>query len=318
MSQITYATISPLIFDVQTQGRRIKVVFQCPVSKEQVAASHHQRKANDMTSRVKRSAQQSLMYSAQRAISSLMRGLFGSNMLGRTMSSVAYQTMSSTTRHHRNNLSQSEIDSGVVEAFHTVSSRFVWDKTRNQWLSANAMKEFLSPFQRQFNSAPITHSYDQKILSRMLVEVAMADGILAQEESDFLMEFLDPTLGSVQELSTRPRLTQQELDAVSKGGVRNTMFMLSWTLALADEDFAPQEKEVLMRFASQLKLQSKTVKEMRNAARGYVIDQALEAMFSWVGHDQYSRQQLFTLADKLGMSQQEALEAEAQFQRRRG
>ena len=75
----------------------------------------------------------------------------------------------------------------------------------------------------------------------MLVEIAMADGILAQEEEDFLSEFLDPNLGSIQQLSQRPKLTQQEFNSVSQGDVRKTMFMLSWTLALADEDFAQEE-----------------------------------------------------------------------------
>ena len=73
-----------------------------------------------------------------------------------------------------------------------------------------------------------------------------------------------------------------------------------------------------MRFAGQLRISSQQVKEARNAARAYVLDQLLETMFSWGGHGNYSRQKLFDLASKLGISQQDALEIEAQFQRRRG
>ena len=73
-----------------------------------------------------------------------------------------------------------------------------------------------------------------------------------------------------------------------------------------------------MRFATQMRLSSIQVKEARNAAKGYIIDQVLEAMFSFGGHDDYGRQELFKVAKNIGMSQQDALKAEAEFQRRRG
>ena len=95
------------------------------------------------------------------------------------------------------------------------------------------------------------------------------------------------------------------------------MFMLTWTLALADEDFDQTEKNLLMQFSSHLHLNSQQIQAACYAARSYIIDQALENMFSF-GHDAFARQKLFELAANIGMSQEEALTAEAQFQRRRG
>ena len=318
MSQPTYENISPLIIDVQTQGRTVNVVFQCPESGERVTARHHFRQQNSTTNRMSQAAQRSLMYSVQRSLSGLIRGIFGSGVLSRAAGDMARQGVYETQRQRNYSLSGKEQKQATVEAFRSVQSRFAWSSQQNRWLSAKALQATLSPFQNQLNQAPVQHRYDQKILARMLVEIAMADGVLAQEESDWLREFLHPSLGSIETISRSPKLTRQEFDTVSRGPVRQTMFMLAWTLALADEEFDQSEKDLLMRFASQLGLPSQQVQSACHAARGYIVDQVLENMFSWGGHDPYARQKLFNLAQKIGMTQEEALTAEAQFQRRRG
>ena len=319
MSQpLTYDNISPLIVDLQTQGRTVNVVFQCPESGERVNARHYFRQTNSTTSRMSQTAQRSLMYSVQRSLSGLIRGILGGGVLGRAAGDMARQGVYEAQRQRSNSLSGKEQKQAVVEAFRTVQSKFSWNAPQGRWLSAKAIQETLSPFQMQITNAPVQHKYDQKVLARMLVEVAMADGILAQEESDWLREFLHPNLGSIETISRSPKLTRQEFNTVSKGPVRQTMFMLSWTLALADEDFDQAEKDLLVNFASQLGLSSQQIQASCHAARGYIVDQALENMFSWGGHDPYTRQKLFDLAKNIGMSQEEALTAEAQFQRRRG
>jgi tellurite resistance protein len=316
--QITYDIIAPLIQNVQAQGRTVNVLFVCPVSQAQVQARHNVPINNSMGSRIQKNAQRSFMYAAQNAIAQTIRSVFGYNVFGRMASDVARQTMYSASSNQNRNLSAGEQQEAVIQAFQTVSARFAWDPKRNSFVSATALKDALSLFDLQLQQAPIQHSYDRMVLARMLVQMAMADGHLAPEEEQWLIEFLDPSLGSIESLRTRPPLSAPEFSQVSSGPSRESMLMVVWTLAIADEDFAAQEQQLLQNFAQQLGLSSDSIQKIRNAAQYYILSQALESMFGWGGHDQYARQKLFELASKIGISQQEALMAEARFQRRRG
>jgi len=258
------------------------------------------------------------MYAAQNAISQAIRSVFGYNVFGRVASDVARQTVYSAATNQNNSLSGAEQQQAIVKAFESVSSRFAWDPKRNSFISASAIQDALSPFDLQLQRAPIQHQYDRMILARMLVQIAMADGVMAQQESNWLAEFLDPSFGDVDSLARRPPISGPEFSQVSAGPVRETMLLITWTLALADEDFAAQEQQLLRTFAQSLGLQSAAIQKVRSAAQDYILSQAMEAMFGWGGHDQFTRQKIFELAAKVGMSQQEALMAEARFQRRRG
>ena len=318
MQQVTYDSIAPLIQDVQTQGRSVLVLFVCPVSQAQIKARYNMPRNHSATSRIQQTAQRSFMYAAQNALSQAIRSVFGYNVFGRVASDVARQTMYSATNSQRNSLSAAEQQQAIIKAFESVSSRFAWDPKRNSFISASAIQDALSPFDLQLQSGPIQHQYDRMILARMLVQMAMADGVLAQAESNWLAEFLDPSFGDIDSLSRRPPISGAEFSQVSAGPVRESMLMLTWTLALADEDFAVQEQQLLKQFAQGLGLQNASIQKIRSAAQDYILSQAMEAMFAWGGHDQFARQKVFEMATKIGMSQQEALMSEARFQRRRG
>ena len=316
--QITYDNIAPLIQNVQVQGRTVQVLFVCPVSQTQVQARYNVPIDNGMGARIQQTAQRSFMYAAQNALSSVIRDVFGYNLFGRVASDVARQTVSSAASNQNRNLSAAEQQNGVIKAFESVSSRFAWDPNRNSFISASALKDALSPFELQLQQAPIQHQYDRMILSRMLVEMAMADGTLSNQEESWLVDFLDPNLGSIEMLRSRPPISAAEFSQVSNGAVRESILMLVWSLAICDEDFAQQEQQLLQRFASNLGLSSSSIEKVKLASQDYILSQALEGMIGWGGHDQFARQKLFELAGKIGVSQNDALMIEARFQRRRG
>ncbi|MFT5679536.1 MAG: hypothetical protein ACI8RZ_000440 [Myxococcota bacterium] len=319
MPQPTHDNIAPLIADLQSSGRSVRVVFRCPVSGDQFNANHSVSGRPAASSQLMNTAKRSMMYSLQRAVSSTIRDVFGYNMVGRVASDVARSAVQSATQNtNRNTLSDAEQRDATLEAFKKVSQKFVWDSNRGHWISAKSAGELLSPFERQLGEHPVEHNYDRTVLARMLVEVARADGRLSNEESSWLTDFIAPDLGSVRDLTARPPLSGPELGEASAGGPRQTMLMVAWTLALADEHFADQENAVLQGFAKGLKLNSSQVQTARTSAQGYILDQVLERMFTWGGHDTTARQQLMDLASRLGMSSQEAQVAEARYQRRKG
>ena len=115
----------------------------------------------------------------------------------------------------------------------------------------------------------------------------------------------------------RPPLTAAELSTASAGPVRVTLLMLASALAMVDEQLDMGERAVLARYGQGLQL---TVPDQRRAfemSRDWILDQAFDRMASWGGHDPHARAQLYALAGRLGMNQQEAEHAEARAQRRR-
>lgn len=312
MSQLNYTQIQPLIDQVDVQNRSVRVSFRCPITGEQVQSSYTLRQQQGgISSTVERS----LMYGVQSAISQTIRSVFGYSIFGRIAGDIARQGVYNAQRDSRNNLSESEKQQAIVAAFQSVSSRFYFDAQRNHWVSKNAQKELLSPFDLQLQQAPIAHNYDRQLLTRMLVEIAMADGHLAPAEENWLMSFLDPSSGSIQEIAQRPQLTSAELQMASKGPVRQSLLMLSWALALADQEFAASERQRLMVFAQGLGLNQSQVQAAEHAAQDYVLDQAMRTAFQF-GHDNYARQHIYQLGSRIGMSQDKVSMAEAQFLRR--
>jgi hypothetical protein len=93
--------------------------------------------------------------------------------------------------------------------------------------------------------------------------------------------------------------------------------MLTWALALCDEDFAEAEKKLLMEYGHSLGLSAIQIGKIQSIAQQYILENALEYMLSWGNQDQFSRQHLFQIASKIGLSQREAMEVEAKFQRRK-
>ena len=318
MQKPTYESLSPIIADVQNNRRSVQVRFVCPVSQKSVQARYTMPTNNSIGARAQQTAQRSFMYAAQNAVSQVLRNVFGYNLFGRVASDVARQTMRNATTNSAQSLSASEQKEAVVQAFLTVSSQFAWDGKRGSWIAASALKDALSPFDLQLKQNPVTHQYDRMVLARMLVQMAMADGVLASKEIEFLQENLNPNLGSIESLAARPPLSNAEFSQVSQGGVRESMLMLVWTLSIADEDFDPKEAQLLQNFAQQLGLNQGSLQKARAAAQDFILSQTMETMFAWGGQDRYARQNLLEIASKIGMSEQEALMAEARFQRRRG
>lgn len=313
----TSSNIAPLVQQVSARGRTVEVVFACPSSGQQFPARHTVSADRSVSGQVGQRVQRSLMWSMRSAVASAIRSTLGHGVAGRVASDVVYSAMNEATRvQSSNNLSRREQDAAVIEAFQQVQHHFVWDSQRSGWVSKEAAQELMSGFDQQLAENPVTHPYDRLMMARMLVEIARADGTLSSEEQGWLTELITPDVGSIGDLAQRPPLSPQELGQCSAGGVRDSMLLMAWAIALVDEEMDPSERRVLGQFARGLRLSQQREDRVRRMAQTWILDQALDRMFAWGGHDQHARQQLFELAGRLGMSQDEALDAEARFQRR--
>lgn len=317
MDHQDWAYIAPLVSRLDASGRTVRVTFRCPVTGDEMTGQAHLPMDSSFGGRMGQQVQRSLLYSVQGAISSAIRSAFGHGIVGRVAGDAAYGLMSEASRGARvGGLSESEKQRGAVLAFASVARHFVWDPGRGSWVSSKAAQEAVGGFELRLQQHAPTHPYDRLILARVLVEVARADGRLAAEESEWLGDCLSADVGTVAELSSRPPLTAAELGAMSPGPVRETTLMMGWAMALLDEDLDSREKQLLERVASGLGLHGPRAEEMKKLAQGYLLDNAMERMLTWGGHDAHARGEVEALARRLGMTAQQGQEAEARVLRK--
>ena len=317
MNQYSMQFIEPLIANIQESGRTVQVVFQCPISGHQVSSRASVQRSNSLSNQVKKSTERSILYAVQRAIGQAIRDAFGHNTFGRMASDITRQTVYSASSQMMNGLSKQEKESTIIEAFKKVERQFTWNADRKQWLSSSAIGELLSDFDQQKQKHPVVHPYDIQVLSRMMVEISMADGHMIQSEREWLMLFLNPEYGTLEQISQFPSLSSAELANCSVGGVRVTMMMIASAVAMCDEHLDQQELALLNTMAHGLGLSQTDSHNAKKWAQTYILEHAISYINQSVyGNLQAARTQILTIASKIGLSEQDALTIEAKVRRR--
>ena len=312
-----FTHIEPLIVNLQEQGRSVQVMFQCPLTGNQFSGRASATRDNSLGSKVKKNTQQSLLYAAQRALSQVLRDVFGHNTVGRMASDLTRRTMYSASSQMMNGLTAKEKEQAIVKAFESVRKHFVWDETHMRWISKQAHSETVSDFNKQKQEHSISHPYDIQVLSRMMVEIAMVDGQMDKSEREWLAMLLNPEHGSMEQIAQHPPLSSAELSNTSTGDVRVTMLMITWAVALCDENLDFSEQQRLQVFAQGLQLSSTKEQVARTLAQTYILDNAIQYIYqSSLGNGAFNRQQILTLASKIGVPEAQALDIEAKVKRR--
>lgn len=316
----TLDAIRPLVADQRVVGRTVIVTFRCPASRRNVQARWTAPQAASVGSAVAAQAKKSAWYEARRQVNGMVRSVLGYGSMAQIATQVVNTAMNTVdpggSTPSTAPLSTTDTQTGLLEAFKTVSSQFAW--VGGRWVHTSAATSQMSPFEAQLATHPLTSAYDRQVLARMWIEVASAHGGLGEEEQLFLGESIAPDLGSLEALRRRPQLTAAEVGETSPGEARISLLATVWSAALCDEELAEEERAVLERYAQQLGLTRQQADRARDLARGYLVDQVLDRMFTWGEHDEAARDQLVALGARIGMSRAEVERAEAQFQKRRG
>jgi len=323
---MTYKKIKSLLIKEEQRERVMYCVFKCSIS-DLTVDSHatirkeRERAGNRVADRVKQTTQRSLMYSVRRALSRVVGGLLGSGIAGRIGREAVRTAMSEAQRSiHRGGsykFSKEEKRAAVEEAFRKVANRFLWDSRHNRWISAQLGEDVTTDFVRQMESSPILWKYDQGVMARMLAEITNADGIISQEEKEFLSGFFPSEVGTVDELSEKPILSRVELEETAKNESRETMLMVAWALALTD-DLDVEEENRLAEYEQGLEIPGKRANEVKKFARDFIIDRAIDHFYSKGAWTADSKQQVLELAEKIGVVSDEAERIEIKYRKRSG
>ena len=303
--ELTYEMIKPFIVHSEVEGNKIIVEFETP-SGEIVSSSASIKRSKSIQGQVTRQVGRVAQRQARRVASRLVRGALGGGMMGRLGSRAVRtgtrESMKNMTTMH----SQKDKEEAMVTAFRRVKGHFAEEgesKTSSKSGKPAKIKvskremESMSPFEGQLKKFPVQTRYDREILARMLVELALSDGAMTEDEQSFLDEIIGDDFGSIDTLSNMDPLSRVECQEVSKD-IKPTIYMLAWVVSLVDFELSSVEEQMLLEFADKLSLPDKQYNAMIKAARYYVLEEAIDI--------DTSKTELFQIADSIQMDREEA------------
>lgn len=300
---LSYAAITPLITARSVDGNLVKVTFTCPLTEESIEAEGPL--VHGVTLADVSSADQTLLGSLRAT-------------LGTMLKSTLFGGASTTSSHDDTTFTEEEIKAGEMLAFKSIANKFVADGKSGRWISTSAAGDLLSDFARQLGLAPVLDPTDREVASRMLVEVARADGQVTQTEWAFLAEFIPGDISSVDTFMEKPRLVPDDLDQATRGAARDTMLMLAWALAHVDHQVDDAEVAKLLSYAKGLKIPKDRALELRQYAQHYLLDAAFERAYPKRQVDAKRRTEALSLGEQLGLSADQVAAAEARYKARIG
>lgn len=311
MPELTYDLVAPLVARSDVSGDRVQVVFQCPVSGDEVPASARitESQGSALKSEVKRTVWRNLRWSLSR----MMYSVFGYGVGGAIGSAVADSAGAMGDRGHQP--TADELKAAVVDAFKSVGGRFAWDESNQRFVSASVFKELQTEFTVIIQGMRLAKAWDRAILARMLAEIAAADGQLAEDERALFASFLhDQNLDNILE---KPPLSKADLEETS-ADVRHEMWLLAAAMAVSDEQFAAGEAKKLAAFGKALGIGDKDQERGLALAKEYVLDQALESAYADGRLDKTEHAHVMQLAATLGIDEDRAARLDARCRKRKG
>ncbi|MBK6622492.1 MAG: TerB family tellurite resistance protein [Saprospirales bacterium] len=165
----------------------------------------------------------------------------------------------------------------------------------------------MSAVEEQIGKSPLSTRFDREVLARILVELASADGEIESAEQEFLESVVGAEFGSINELMAMEPVSPVECEELNPG-VRETIYLLAWVMSLVDLDVNPSERSILMEYAGMFGFSGQKTEEIIRKARLYLLESSIAA--------DTSREELFSLADSLGVDRNDAERALIQLKKR--
>lgn len=313
-SEVTFDQIESLIVSSDVQGRKIYVTFALPGSDEVVEAEANISRTNTVAGQVGRQFKRQAVNEVRRGLGRMLRGILGGGMLGRTARTVVNTATRETSRNVVNLPSKKDKQEAIVAAFRQVSGHFQWDAGSGQWVSGSgtgsgsaAANAEPTPFELQLQKAPVSSKFEKDVLARILAHAAQADGELSEEEAEFFADSIPPEFGTLKDLAGSEKVSAIEAEEIPSS-VRETIYMLAWTISSVDMETSPAEVQMLESVGQTFGLSDVRAKELADIARIHV----LEGYF----HEDISRTEVHEMGANLGLSNDDAERAKIRWMKR--
>jgi len=298
--EITYESIRQYIIEESLDGSRVTCKFQIDDEVfESVGTIRTGGKKG--AARVKSMVKTTALGRMRSVVLRVLRRAGGGGFAGTAVSMAGNEAMRQGTDSIKH--SKADHQAAVVQAFEKISIELAYEG--GKWRLATEFSEFEKLMKRN----PLTKAYDRKILARMLVEMARADGSIEPEEKAFFDDFLTDETGKLGELVRSPAISVVECEEVSKEGKEN-VFMIVAAVALTDNEFADEEKLKLEEYSQMFEFTDMKQEELLRYAQDYTIE-------SWIrGNGKMSRDDVYAFADKIGMDRGEAERTQIRIEKR--
>jgi tellurite resistance protein len=298
--EITYEAIKPYILEEKIQGSKMFCKFQ--VDNQVFEATNSIRtNTSDGKERVTRMVKNTAIGRMRSTILQVLRRAVGGGFAGTVVSMTGNEVVRQGTDGIKH--SRKDKERAVVGAFEKITSDITYEGGR--WRLATEFSEFEKLIRRQ----PLTKAYDKKILARMLVEMARADGTVEKEEKAFFDDFLTEETGSLRDLMRAPAISMIECEEVN-AEARENVFMIVAAVALTDNEFADEEKQKLDEYSQMFDFKQEKHDELLRYAQDYTIEMYIRA------NGQMSRDEVYAFADKIGMDRGEAERTQIRLEKR--
>jgi tellurite resistance protein len=298
--EITYESLVPYILEENVEGSKIFCKFEV---EGQVFESTSSIKADTKkgSAKVKNMVRNTALGRMRSMVLKVLRKAVGGGFAGTAVSMAGSEAMRQGTDGIKYN--KKEKEAAVIKAFESVSLELAYEN--GKWRLATEFSEFEKMIKRN----PLKKAYDKKILARMLVEMARADGKIEAEEKAFFDDFLTEETGSMGELMRAPAISIVEIEEISEEG-RENVFMIVAAVALTDNEFADEEKLKLEEYSQMFDFTEKKHDELLRFAQDYTIEMLIKSK------GQMSRDEVYTFADQIGMDRGEAERTQIRLEKR--
>lgn len=298
--EVTYESIKPYLVEEQVEGSKMNCKFQVENEVFESSASIRSDNSGGKT-RVVKMVRNSAIGRLRSTVLQVLRRAVGGGFAGTAVSMAGSEVARQSTESIR--YSRKEKEQAVIVAFEKIMTEITYEGGR--WRLA---KEF-SEFEKLVRRSPLTKAYDKKILARMLVEMARADGTIEKEEKAFFDDFLNEETGSLRDLMRAPAISMVECEEVSKDA-RENVFMIVAAVALTDNEFADEERQKLNEYSQMFDFHPDKEEELLRYAQDYTIESYVRA------NGNMTRDEVYAFADKIGMQRSEAERTQIRLEKR--
>lgn len=298
--EITYESIKPYILEERLEGSKMNCKFQ--VDNEVFeATSNVKTSTKGGSARVKKMVTNTALGRARSMVLRVLRKAVGGGFAGTAVSMAGNEVLRQGTDGLK--IPKGDKEAAVVRAFEKISLELALEG--GKWRLATEFSEFEKLIKRN----PLTKSYDRKILARMLVEMARADGTVEAEEKAFFDDFLNKETGTLGELMRAPSISMVECEEVTSEA-RENVFMIVAAVALTDNEFADEEQLKLDEYSQMFEFTEKKHEELLRYAQDYTIETYIKAK------GKMSRDDVYAFADKIQMDRGEAERTQIRLEKR--
>lgn len=317
----SYEEIAKYIVDYEIDGSRVVVEFQNDAG-EIFSGTAIVKQSDTITSKITEKAGRMVKSQARRHASRLVRSALGGGMLGRLGSTVVRSSVNDVETPGSKNFSEENIQDAIAKAFKRVSSNFATkssgsrERSRDSRINDNDRRAVSRSrdesriieldYQGHLSKYPIRNLFEQDIMARVLVSVARADGRITEDERNFITEILPKKIGTISDIAERGEISSVEGEEL-ESGVKKSILMLAWAVALVDFDLSPKENQKLNELSALFGFNGHETESIAKLAKYETLSSVMEPYMS--------KDQLYEAADGLDISREDAERMLIQFKK---